>query len=139
MRPEQGSNLRPTAEEANPNQARQRPPWPYVALTCNNNNRLTPPDAARLLLTLALSLAPHESVIEKGEVDPPLPQQNWHGNYLEAARACCRELPCSRLGSAGPLAYPASSPSSRLTRARSVWRKSFPTHSSFSPAMEAVA
>ena len=55
-RPEQDSNLRPTAWEANPNQARQRPPSPDMALTCNHN-RLTTSDTARLLLTLAPSLA----------------------------------------------------------------------------------
>jgi hypothetical protein len=45
----------------NPNQARQRPPWPYVALTCNDN-RLTTSDTARFLLTLAPSLALRRSL-----------------------------------------------------------------------------
>ncbi len=56
LRPEQDSNLRPTAEEANPNQARQRSRSPYVALTCNEI-RLTAPDDVGRLLTLAPSLA----------------------------------------------------------------------------------
>jgi hypothetical protein len=39
-----------------PNQARQRPPSPDIALTWHDS-RLTTPDAAHTLLTLALSLA----------------------------------------------------------------------------------
>ena len=77
-RPEQDSNLRPTAQEANPNQARQRPPSPYMALTCGDN-RLTPPDAARLLLTLALSLAPESA---RGKVGSTRTVIKCDGNYL---------------------------------------------------------
>ena len=72
-RPEQDSNLRPSASGGKPEPGQTTPTTALPALTWHDNGP-TPPDDARLLLTLAPSLALTRLVSVRASSHLPLPE-----------------------------------------------------------------